>query len=82
MAKKAKKAKKAKTGQQARKAKARKGAAPKPRAAARALTAAAGKPDKRLPVHGDPNHEILCKWITAINQYQCRQVPTGGDWNP
>ena len=44
--------------------------------------AIAGHPDQRLPVHGDPDHEILCKWIAASNGYQCRQVPTGGDWDP
>lgn len=48
--------------------------------AARAMRA--GHPDKRLPVHGDPDHEILCKWIVDLNEYQCRQVPTGGDWQP
>ncbi len=56
--------------------------APKGRRAAPLIgaRAAPGHPDQRLPVHNDPDHEILCKWID--NAYQCRQVPTGGDWNP
>jgi hypothetical protein len=43
-----------------------------------ALLAAGGHPDQRFPVHNDPNHEILCKWVG--NRTVCKQVPTGGDW--
>lgn len=49
-------------------------------AAAGVIPDRASHPDKRLPVHNDPTHEIVCKWITAENEYQCRQVPAGGDW--
>jgi hypothetical protein len=45
-----------------------------------ALLAAGGHPDQRFPVHNDPTHEILCKWID--NRTQCRQVATGEDWDP
>jgi hypothetical protein len=45
-----------------------------------AFTLAANHPDTRYPVHNDPNHEIVCKWIGG--RTQCRQVPTGGDWTP
>jgi hypothetical protein len=38
-------------------------------------------PDTRHPVPGDATREILCKWVVPSNEYQCRQVPAGGDWN-
>jgi hypothetical protein len=38
--------------------------------------------DLRYPVHGDPNQEMLCKWIAAADGYECRQVKKGGDWEP
>jgi hypothetical protein len=44
------------------------------------LLSAGGHGDQRFPVHNDPTHEILCKWID--NRTQCREVPTGGNWNP
>lgn len=36
-------------------------------------------PEKRYPVSGDDDHEIICRWIGG--QTQCKQVPTGGQWN-
>jgi hypothetical protein len=44
------------------------------------MAAAPGHPDKRTPISGDPNHEQLCKWSAADNQYICKEVPIGGDW--
>jgi hypothetical protein len=73
MAKKAKSAKKSKTAKNKSKKAVKK-------SLVAAVSGRAGHPDKRLPIHGDPDHEIVCKWIVALNQYQCRQVPTGGDW--
>jgi hypothetical protein len=52
------------------------------KAAKKMALGGAGHPDKRLPVSGDPDHEIVCKWIDDSTGYECRQVPTGGDWNP
>ena len=45
-----------------------------------AMAAAPGHPDKRMPISGDPNHELLCKWSAADNQYVCNEVPIGGNW--
>jgi hypothetical protein len=76
-AKRAKAATKAKAAKKAKKAKPAKKAAKRPRVRlVRALTAQ--HEDQRYPVHGDPDHEIVCKWIDS--EWQCRQVPTGGDW--
>jgi hypothetical protein len=44
------------------------------------MLGASGHPDKRTPIAGDPNHELLCKWSTADNQYICKEVSIGGDW--
>lgn len=67
----------------AKKAKARK-VRPKKAVARKRRTmagvAAGGHPDKRLPINGDEYHELLCKWDAAANQYDCRQVPIGGNW--
>ncbi len=83
----ARKAKRSKTatkkaaGKKAARAKSRKAAAPKELAGLVARAAGrGGKPDVRLPVRNDPDHELLCKWSTALNQYQCKEVPIGGDW--
>jgi hypothetical protein len=85
MAKKANKAKKAKKAAKAKAAPARKAAkkrrAKKAVARNSSLALSAGHPDKRFPVSGDPAHEILCKWSLAMNEYQCRTVPTGADWS-
>jgi hypothetical protein len=63
----------------------RKGKATKRVAMAKSMAASAGdcspnSPDRRFPVHGDPSHEIVCKCVSG--NWQCRQVPAGGDWSP
>ena len=56
----------------------KKASAPPP--ATLTMAAAGGHPDKRVPIAGDPDNELLCKWSTSDNQYICREVPIGGNW--
>src|ERR1700743_1161 len=62
---------KAKSVRKARKVAVKKATGKKPRVA---------HGDKRVPIPGDPNYEMLCKWSTANNEYICKEVPIGGDW--
>jgi hypothetical protein len=50
-----------------------------PRIAAVGRDLAPRHPEKRYPVSGDDTHEILCRWTDG--QTQCKQVPTGGNWD-